>query len=456
MNVVIVALNYRLQALGFMARERQDNNDDNDRPGSSTTTANFGLWDQLAALNWVRRNIEQFAGDPHNIVLFGPDSASALALSLMGPRQIGAIGLETDQVFRAAWLTNPAVYYQLPVDLARLHYRRIFGSGMAATCAGSNSSQYQPGELSCLAKASAEQVIRQYLGNDDAGYRLDDQNSMPIHGIFADQFVVTDGELVQSAFPFEPTTGKSAPTNGPSNYTWPPEEATNEALFAAKQLLLGTSAQAVEYWPCPRMLNQWSWPDFRRYVATSLNSFNTDTYRRASQLYELGTQTSARPPANTSQPAKLAYLSMVSDIRLTCPSGQLAESLSRRGHQVHRYIVESRPNGQRAKSEQQLEFAHHMWDLFAFFGFHLDPDFKPSQSDLEFQLNLRSLVRRFVHQTGNATALTERNPGQGRQVGSEVTLFARNGSVHNQVSRYKELECAMWLKHLGPAYAWVS
>lgn len=461
--MVIVAANYRLQALGFMASEvvaddEQDNNDHNGRP-TPGSSANFGLWDQLSALNWVRRNIEQFAGDPNNIVVFGPDSASALVLALLG-RPAPSAGLQTDQLYRAAWLTNPTVFYELPVDLARLHYRRIFGSNSVSAppaCANDSSPRVYGG---CLMKATGEQVVRQYLGNDDAGYRLDDQNSMPIHGIFADQFVVQDGELVRNSFPFTgPSTGdhqanKKDPANGASSFSGSDRGYNNEQSAAAKQLLLGSSAQAVEFWPCPRMLDQWDWPDFRRYVATSLNSFNTDTYRQASQIYRLEEPNRLADK----KAAKLAYLSMVSDIRVTCPTNQLASSLGLQDSQVQRYVVETRPGGKSARTEPaitKLEFAHHMWDLFAFFGFNLEPDFTPSQRDLLFQSNLRSLVRRFVHQTGNKTDQVGRDH-QGQKGSGQVTLFAQDGTVRDRVANYKATECAMWRQHLGSAYGWAS
>ena len=57
-NVVVVSLNYRLNALGFSFI-----------PG--IVTAPLGLLNQITALKWVRDNIENFGGDPNNITIFG-------------------------------------------------------------------------------------------------------------------------------------------------------------------------------------------------------------------------------------------------------------------------------------------------------------------------------------------------------------------------------------------------
>jgi para-nitrobenzyl esterase len=67
-HVVFVTLNYRLGALGFL-----DHSALKDR-----YAGNFGLADQQAALQWVRRNIAAFGGDPGNVTLWG-ESAGAFS-----------------------------------------------------------------------------------------------------------------------------------------------------------------------------------------------------------------------------------------------------------------------------------------------------------------------------------------------------------------------------------------
>lgn len=69
-GVVLVSLNYRLGALGFLAH-----------PGFEG--ANFGLWDQVAALRWVKSHIAKFGGDPANITLFGESAGGEDVIALM-------------------------------------------------------------------------------------------------------------------------------------------------------------------------------------------------------------------------------------------------------------------------------------------------------------------------------------------------------------------------------------
>lgn len=71
-DVVVVTLNYRLGALGFLHLREID--PAYDRSG------NLGLLDQAAALRWVRDNIAAFGGDPDNVTLFG-ESAGGMSVS---------------------------------------------------------------------------------------------------------------------------------------------------------------------------------------------------------------------------------------------------------------------------------------------------------------------------------------------------------------------------------------
>jgi para-nitrobenzyl esterase len=75
-DVVLVSVNYRLGALGFMNLKEATG-------GKIPAAGCEGLLDQLAAIEWVRDNIESFGGDPDNITIFG-ESAGAMSIgSLM-------------------------------------------------------------------------------------------------------------------------------------------------------------------------------------------------------------------------------------------------------------------------------------------------------------------------------------------------------------------------------------
>ncbi|XP_046608334.1 esterase E4-like isoform X1 [Neodiprion virginianus] len=64
-DVVLVTFNYRLGILGFLST------------GDEVASGNWGLKDQVLALEWVQRNIRHFHGDPDRVTLFGHSSGSA-------------------------------------------------------------------------------------------------------------------------------------------------------------------------------------------------------------------------------------------------------------------------------------------------------------------------------------------------------------------------------------------
>ena len=73
-GIVLVTINYRLGPFGYMAHPALSADDPRGVSG------NYGLLDQIAALEWVRDNIEAFGGDPSNVTVFG-ESAGAQSVS---------------------------------------------------------------------------------------------------------------------------------------------------------------------------------------------------------------------------------------------------------------------------------------------------------------------------------------------------------------------------------------
>lgn len=73
-GVVVVSIAYRVGDFGFFAHP--DINE-------GAAIANFGLWDQVAALQWVRENIDAFGGDPDRVTTFGESAGASNIVSLM-------------------------------------------------------------------------------------------------------------------------------------------------------------------------------------------------------------------------------------------------------------------------------------------------------------------------------------------------------------------------------------
>lgn len=69
-DVVFVTINYRVGILGFLAHPELTEESANNSSG------NYGLMDQIAALEWVQHNISNFGGDPNNITIAGQSAGS--------------------------------------------------------------------------------------------------------------------------------------------------------------------------------------------------------------------------------------------------------------------------------------------------------------------------------------------------------------------------------------------
>ncbi len=75
-GAVYVSLNYRLGVLGFMAHPELS------AETPTRTSGNYGFLDQIAALQWVKRNIAAFGGDPGNVTIVGQSAGSMSVLAL--------------------------------------------------------------------------------------------------------------------------------------------------------------------------------------------------------------------------------------------------------------------------------------------------------------------------------------------------------------------------------------
>ncbi|XP_070533400.1 neuroligin-4, Y-linked-like [Ptychodera flava] len=73
-DVIVVTINYRLGALGFLSTEDQ------------YSRGNYGLWDQVEALKWVQENIKHFGGNNRRVTLFGVGTgAASIGLLMLSP-----------------------------------------------------------------------------------------------------------------------------------------------------------------------------------------------------------------------------------------------------------------------------------------------------------------------------------------------------------------------------------
>ena len=161
-GVVVVTVNYRLGGMGFFAHPELT------AESPHHSSGNYGLLDQIAALQWVQQNISQFGGDPANVTLFGESAGSIDATTLM------TSPLTTNLFRHVIAESGPAFGLGQEQDLSRM---QALGAAVGKEAGG------QPGaQLELLRKLPATQIAQienQLIASQFKGY---DPNASIVDG----------------------------------------------------------------------------------------------------------------------------------------------------------------------------------------------------------------------------------------------------------------------------------
>jgi para-nitrobenzyl esterase len=139
-GVLVVTVNYRLGIFGFFSHPALT------AESPHRSSGNYGLLDQLAALQWVQQNIAQFGGDPRNVTVFGESAGSIdIGMLLVSP-------LSTNLFRRAILESGP------PFGLGsihNLHEAEATGAALAQAAPGNPATP-----LENLRKLSAPDLLK--------------------------------------------------------------------------------------------------------------------------------------------------------------------------------------------------------------------------------------------------------------------------------------------------------
>jgi para-nitrobenzyl esterase len=152
-GVLLVSFNYRLGRFGFFAfpalrRERPDE-----------TKCNYAYMDQIAALQWVKRNIAAFGGDPNDVTIFGFSAGGVSVHSLLASpmarglfqKAIAESGGSRDSVLTARPMREDGVDPNYPVSAETI------GTGFARSMGIEGTDEAALARLRAL---SADEVLR--------------------------------------------------------------------------------------------------------------------------------------------------------------------------------------------------------------------------------------------------------------------------------------------------------
>jgi para-nitrobenzyl esterase len=151
-GVVVVSINYRLGALGFLAHPQLT------AESPHAASGNYGLLDQIEALRWVRRNIAAFGGDPQCVTIFGESAGGGSVFSLLVSPPA------KDLFHRAIAESGPALNY---AHLTKPHYGFEPAERMGVDFANKCGAPEGPEQLSALRAMSAETLVKAVGGLEE-------------------------------------------------------------------------------------------------------------------------------------------------------------------------------------------------------------------------------------------------------------------------------------------------
>ncbi|XP_074521721.1 para-nitrobenzyl esterase [Halichoeres trimaculatus] len=398
-GIVYVSFNYRLNAFGFLALEML-------REGSpKNTSGNYGFLDQIAALKWVQRNIHVFGGDPGKVTILGQSSGgTSVWVMMMSPLAKGLFHAAVDM--SGSYNMN-ATMEQAESD--NLVFLRKTG------CT----------DVACLRRLTVKQILQAVPWQEYPSWAAEELSDLPVKGHFVGPVVVVDGYVLEAP-PFE---------------VWEKKGDYSDVPF-----LIGTTEQEEDFDPLSQNISTWTWGDYRWFVTEKLQTFSESLPKEALALYP-----SSDPCPTIDRCPERSYTTMVSDIRNTCPCGDLAlRAAAALDSPVYRYLVTYTPSDQVNTSSDLLtfpsRFSFHCLDILTFFGGLEDALGKPlSDKDQKFQ----DLITHHLVNFAKTGKMADEWP----EYPSSTALLSDSLSMSQNHSAAR---CELWKSNGLYAYAWMN
>jgi len=234
-NVVVVAIHYRLGPLGFLrhAALRASARD------ALEASGNFGLLDQVRALEWVRDNIAAFGGDPGNVTIFGESAGGRDVIALLlSPPARGLFHRAISQSGSARWA--PLEEAEAFADDAAAGHRNSSNEVLARhllRSGAASSREDARAQLAAMEPAQIEALLR----GIDAAALIDLYATEATEGLIDVPQVFHDGAVL----PREPAVARFAEPGG----------------HAGVPVVLGTNRDEMKVFmfPSPRHVKRLLW-----------------------------------------------------------------------------------------------------------------------------------------------------------------------------------------------------
>lgn len=162
-DVIVVTLNYRLGFFGFL------------NAGLESAPGNMGLYDQAAALEWVKENIKKFGGDSMKMTVFG-ESAGGMSVGLL------TVSPLTRNLFQRAIIQSGSPYSPIRPEPKAEVFRKSLLFSKAVNCSADDATAFSKSTMKCLRNVDYKVI-------DDYGSREVMHSQILPNPLFGDAFV---------------------------------------------------------------------------------------------------------------------------------------------------------------------------------------------------------------------------------------------------------------------------
>jgi para-nitrobenzyl esterase len=318
-DVVVVTIQYRLGAMGFLTHAGLDTE------SAVGVSGNYGVRDQIAALEWVQRNIAAFGGDPGRVMIFGESAGAVNTCTLLtSPLAAG--------LFHAALMQSGGCR-QADLALAETSMKPLVDDSVCGP---------EADPIACLRGLSSEELVRELPGSVGV---FDVSPGLTIgFGPVVDGVVLLDSpEAALAAGDFEPVPFAVG--------------ANAEELAKLIDAQVDTDAEYVAA------------------VELAMAPYGQQATDDALVIY---------PSAAYPSP-QAALVALLSDQRFVCPSRRIARAASGHGSPVYRYFFQR----QAQTAMGSLPAQHGIELLYVFGTMLDIPGFVPAPADADLGVAMR-------------------------------------------------------------------
>lgn len=347
MDVVSVAINYRLNVFGFLSLEELWINS-----GADESYGNYGILDQIQALKWVQENIEKFGGDPDRVTIYGVSGGGKSVYDLIAsPRATG--------LFHKAIAGSG---YPIAPNTTKEYANGKFRVFVNDTGCNKTTSEET---FNCLYSISEDVIIgnepwTKYPEPNDYWFEFPMNKTKDVFPVdIIDYYVIPE------------TISRITKTSNPG-----------------MEILFGTTSQEANFSP-----NATSWALLDEYLKPRVDTFKTGIYDDLLKMYKERRADKVSPENITSQ---YVYTTMASDALLSCQTNEFVEYIwiLLKISAVYRFVVSQ---GEPTAATPNFSSAFHGIDVVALFGNTVPRLIADPVNDRYLMLNIRRVFKEFIH-----------------------------------------------------------